>query len=134
MPNDAELREKISNLSNEDLLKVVNVDFADYREEALQYAVAELRVRGISNENYKIRKENTPRIDGQVSPPKVGISNEVNEVIVTDIQMPFISMIVFMVKWALASIPAFIILLIIAMIVVAILGEIPTFFGPSLRR
>ena len=35
-----------------------------------------------------------------------------NEVIVTDIKMPFGSMIVFMVKWAIAAIPAMIILFI----------------------
>lgn len=74
MPNDQELKEKISKLSNEDLLKwsiMVNVDFADYREEAIQYAEAEMRERGFPNENYEIRKENTPQNDGQVSPPKV---------------------------------------------------------------
>lgn len=32
------------------------------------------------------------------------------EIIVTDIRMPFTSMVVFMIKWAVASIPAFIIL------------------------
>jgi hypothetical protein len=31
-------------------------------------------------------------------------------VVVTDIDMPFLSMVTFMVKWALASIPAFLIL------------------------
>jgi hypothetical protein len=35
-------------------------------------------------------------------------------VIVTDIHMPFLSMVIFMVKWALASIPAIIILMLIA--------------------
>ena len=35
------------------------------------------------------------------------------EVVVTDIRMPFISMVFFMVKWAIASIPALIILSII---------------------
>ena len=34
------------------------------------------------------------------------------KVIVTDIEMPFISMVIFMVKWAVASIPAVIILMI----------------------
>ncbi len=38
---------------------------------------------------------------------------ENNKVIVTDIKMPFLSMIVFMVKWAIATIPAIIILAII---------------------
>jgi hypothetical protein len=35
-------------------------------------------------------------------------------VIVTDFHMPFLSMVIFMVKWALASIPAIIILMLIA--------------------
>ena len=35
------------------------------------------------------------------------------EVVVTDVKMPFWSMVVFMVKWAIASIPAFVILLLI---------------------
>lgn len=37
-------------------------------------------------------------------------SPEETKMVVTDIQMPFISMVVFMVKWALAAIPAFLIL------------------------
>ena len=37
-------------------------------------------------------------------------SPEETQVVVTDIQMPFISMVVFMVKWALAAIPALLIL------------------------
>ncbi len=35
---------------------------------------------------------------------------ERQEIIVTDIKMPFVSMVVFMVKWVLASIPALMIL------------------------
>jgi hypothetical protein len=74
MPNDPELRKKISKLSNEDLLKMVKVDFADYREEALQYAEAEMRARGILNESYEI--ENTPLTNVQAPPPKVELSSE----------------------------------------------------------
>ncbi len=37
------------------------------------------------------------------------MSNE-NRIIVTDIQMPFFSMVIFMVKWAVAAIPALFIL------------------------
>ena len=33
-----------------------------------------------------------------------------NEVVITDIKMPFWSMVMFMVKWAIAAIPAIIIL------------------------
>ncbi len=39
------------------------------------------------------------------------------EVTVTDIKMPFGSMVVFMVKWALASIPAIIILFLVGAVV-----------------
>lgn len=43
-----------------------------------------------------------------------------SRVVVTDIKMPFWSMVVFMVKWAIAAIPAFIILGIIGAIVAAV--------------
>jgi hypothetical protein len=39
-----------------------------------------------------------------------GYEEESKEVVVTDIRMPFWSMVWFMVKWVIASIPAFIIL------------------------
>ena len=45
-------------------------------------------------------------------------------VVVTDIRMPFLSMMVFMIKWVIASIPAFIILSILGAIVTAILGTL----------
>ena len=37
-------------------------------------------------------------------------SDDVQQVIITDIRMPFGSMVVFMVKWAIASIPALLLL------------------------
>ncbi len=43
-------------------------------------------------------------------------------VVVTDIRMPFLSMVVFMIKWAVASIPAFIILSIIGFILMMLAG------------
>ena len=45
---------------------------------------------------------------------------EKNEVSITDIKMPFWSMVVFMIKWAIASIPAMIIISIIFGILYAI--------------
>jgi len=42
-----------------------------------------------------------------------GYEEESKEVVVTDIRMPFWSTVWFMVKWVIASIPAFIILAII---------------------
>ena len=45
-----------------------------------------------------------------------------NEVVVTDISMPFISMVIFMIKWVIAVIPALIILFCISLIFTAVLG------------
>lgn len=45
-------------------------------------------------------------------------------VVVTDIKIPFWSMVVLMVKWTLAAIPAIVILFIIAFIFSAIFGAI----------
>jgi ABC-type multidrug transport system permease subunit len=47
----------------------------------------------------------------------------VNRVIVTDIRMGFGSMVVFMVKWVIASIPAAIILAVVAGVFWAIVGS-----------
>jgi len=45
-----------------------------------------------------------------------------NNVTIIDIKMPFMSMVIFMVKAAIASIPAFIILSLIGSIIFAVLG------------
>jgi hypothetical protein len=39
-----------------------------------------------------------------------------NNVVVVDVKMPFMSMVVFMVKWAIASIPAIIIIFVFGII------------------
>ena len=51
-----------------------------------------------------------------------GNSTQFQPVTIEDIKMPFGSMVEFMVKWAIASIPAFIILFIIGFFVAGILG------------
>lgn len=51
------------------------------------------------------------------------------EVAVTDIKMPFISMVIFMIKWTLASIPAIIILMILFTVFAGFLG-----IGPMSHR
>lgn len=51
------------------------------------------------------------------------------EVIVVDLKMSFWSMVVFMVKWAIAAIPAIIILAVIGTLVAMVLGGV----GSSLR-
>jgi hypothetical protein len=49
-------------------------------------------------------------------------SNEGKQVIIVDVKMPFISMVVLMVKAAIASIPAFFILAFIGSIFFSVLG------------
>jgi hypothetical protein len=56
----------------------------------------------------------------------VVVTGTSNEVIVTDIKMPFLSMVVFMVKLVIASIPALIILTIILSVVSVIFGGVIT--------
>ena len=46
------------------------------------------------------------------------------KVVVTDVRMPFLSMVILMVKWSIASIPALIILAILGAIVVGIFGAV----------
>jgi len=41
------------------------------------------------------------------------MADEKHEVVVTDVKIPFLSMVVLMVKWAVAAIPALIVLLVI---------------------
>ncbi len=53
------------------------------------------------------------------------MSEDRREVIVTDIKIPFLSMVVLMVKWAIAAIPAVIILMLLAGLVSIVLGMIP---------
>ncbi|MDH5548129.1 MAG: hypothetical protein OEZ43_21340 [Gammaproteobacteria bacterium] len=49
-----------------------------------------------------------------------------NEVVITDIKMPFISMVIFMVKWAIAAIPAIIILSILFTFATSFIGGLTT--------
>jgi len=51
-------------------------------------------------------------------------NSNISQVNIVDVKMPFWSMVVFMVKWVIASIPAFIILTIIGAIAFAVLGGI----------
>ena len=59
------------------------------------------------------------------------MSKDYNEVVVTNVKMPFGSMVVFMVKWAIATIPALIILSLAGSIIIGILS---TIFGEFYHR
>jgi len=60
-------------------------------------------------------------------------SREINEIVVTDIRMSFSSMVVFMVKWAIATIPALIILTVVGSILLGILRIIFGEFHHGMR-
>ncbi len=60
--------------------------------------------------------------------------NQSPRVIVTDIQMPFGSMVVFMVKWAFAAIPAVLILLAVGFVGSAVLGGLAGGVGAMWNR
>ena len=61
---------------------------------------------------------------GPVMVPTVAVSSPFTEVSVVDVKMPFGSMVLFMVKWALASIPAFFILFVFGLILGALFGGV----------
>lgn len=63
----------------------------------------------------------SPPAPRQSQPVKVTFPDEM-AVRVVDIKMPFWSMVGFMVKWAIASIPAFLILFLIGALVLGVLG------------
>jgi hypothetical protein len=56
--------------------------------------------------------------------PEAKMPNNVQEIVVTDVKIPFMSMVVLLVKWALAAIPAMVILIIIGMILSMIFGAL----------
>lgn len=55
------------------------------------------------------------------------MAEEKREVVVTDIKIPFWSMVVLLVKWAVAAIPAVIILMLMASLFSFVLGMLPGF-------
>jgi len=52
------------------------------------------------------------------------MSGENREVVVVDVKIPFWSMVVLLVKWSLAAIPAIIILFLLATALSAVLGSV----------
>ena len=52
------------------------------------------------------------------------MADSTHEVVVADIKIPFWSMVVLMVKWALAAIPALVILIVIGAVISAAVGAL----------
>jgi len=50
--------------------------------------------------------------------------SDAREVVVVDVKIPFWSMVVLLVKWAIAAIPAFVILLILGVVTQMVLGAV----------
>ena len=59
------------------------------------------------------------------------MADDKREVVVTDVKIPFWSMIVLMVKWAVAAIPALIVLLVIGSVVSMVMAAI---FGGGMHH
>lgn len=72
----------------------------------------------------------TPKPSVKPQPSRPG-NNGARPVVVVDLQMPFMSMVVFMVKWAIAAIPAMIILVLIGAIFFSVLSGIFVGLGTS---
>lgn len=77
----------------------------------------------------KQKKESTPPVRASFA---VDASGKPQQVVITDIRMNFISMVIFMVKWAFAAIPAMIIIFLIVGAMSAVLtGVVAGFVGSS---
>ena len=59
------------------------------------------------------------------------MADDKREVVVTDVKIPFWSMVVLMVKWAVAAIPALIVLLVIGAVVSMVMAAI---FGGGMHH
>ena len=100
----------------------------DYEPEAIKVAKKILKERiesthTINSSKDKGTEPKESKSDVDVEVIHTDNTNSTNQdVVVTDIRMPFISMVIFMVKWVIASIPAMIILFLIGLLVTGIFG------------
>ena len=93
----------------------------DYEPDAVKVAKQILKERIESTHTINSPKDSKSDVDVEVI--HTDDTNSTNQnVTVTDIDMPFMSMVTFMVKWSIATIPAFIILFIIGLVVAGIFG------------
>lgn len=102
--NSLGFAETYSKMSDDELLRI-EADRDSLVLEAKEALDQELKKRKIAIPDSEARARKRQEVPSNIGP---------SEVVVTDIRMPFLSMVVFMVKWAIASIPAFIILTILA--------------------
>ena len=68
-----------------------------------------------------MEKETMANLLKDAQPKVIATGIHTRETIITDVKMPFLSMVIFMIKWAIASIPAFIILFIAGSMLMGVL-------------
>jgi len=68
MNDDAELKQRLSKLSDDELIDMVTAGAADYRQEALDYAKAELKFRRVDWSEVEREEEKEETEDEDASP------------------------------------------------------------------
>jgi hypothetical protein len=109
MPNDAQFRTLLRDKDTETLRRMEK----DPSFTTEQWAMIAQEIRG---------RHAAPNVGA--APPRSASGSSPIAVRITDVDMPFPSMVMFMVKWTLASIPAFLFLLIVAFFAIAALASI----------
>lgn len=109
-----QIKQHFQGKSTEELQEIYATnDTASYRPEAFVAIREILRERGKGTQSL-IPQQSAPVPSGEPE----------RTVVVTDIRMSFTSMVVFMVKWAIASIPAAIILFLIGALLWSLFGAV----------
>jgi hypothetical protein len=121
-----QIKSKMKDKGTEELLNIWRVnDRSTYAAEAFDAVADILQDRGVE-------VPSQPHTARPGQHPEQGVV--ATNVVVTDVQMPFTSMVEFMVKWAIASIPAALILTVLAVIGFALLGGVLGGLFTALKR
>ena len=109
---------------NELIISIVGLKVGELAEckQCGQRSIIPQDAEGTPETIYKEQKVTSKTAEVSAEQVVSNKSSHTNEVIIKDIKMSFGSMVEFMVKWAIASIPAFIILVLIGVLVAGILG------------
>ena len=65
------LKDKISQMSDNELLKIVEVEYEDYRKEAVEFAEVELAKRNIPFERPELEANQDEDDEGESMPPSI---------------------------------------------------------------
>jgi len=118
--------------ANQQILKIYGMVQAGSNDAEIAIKLNELGIKNLKKDNGQwdpldiknLREQFKLDTDNPVTikdiPLNSSVDNKAQNVVVTDIQMPFESMVFFMIKWAIATIPAVIILAILVGIIFAL--------------